>query len=135
MGATLYKTQGIARYSIIDADYYKLSVDIDPDISKYYRALIPRSIKPNPQKYTPHVSVVRKEVPPNINFWNKYEGKEIELYYENIVHFGEVYCWLNVFSKPLEDIRLELGLPVSSQYTLPPEGFIKCFHTTIGNYK
>jgi hypothetical protein len=28
-----------------------------------------------------------------------------------------------------------LGLPVSSEYTLPPEGFVKCFHMTIGNFK
>jgi hypothetical protein len=67
--------------------------------------------------------------------WGKYEGQEIDFSYENVIHSGTVYYWLNAFSTKLEEIREELGLPVSSQYTLPPEGFVKCFHITIANQK
>ncbi len=130
----LYKSSGPLRYSQGDFGY-KLIVEVDRGISDYYRSLIPKWIKTNPQKYPPHISVVRREVPVNLHHWGKYESKEIEFHYENIVHNGKVYYWLNVFATILEDIRVELGLPVSSEYTRPPDGWIKCFHTTIGNVK
>jgi hypothetical protein len=115
---------------------YKLIVEVDQDISEYYRKLIPKYIdQPARQMYAAHISVVRNEIPPHLSLWGKYEEEEIEFYYDNEVHFGEVYCWLNVWCKRLEEIRLELGLPVSSRFTLPPEGFIRCFHITLGNFK
>lgn len=126
----LHKSNGILRYHP-----NKLIVEVDQGINDYYRKLIPKWIKTNKQMYAAHISVVRKEIPPNMQYWGKYDGDEVEFYYENIIRFGTVYCWLNVFSTRLEEIRLELGLPVSSMYTLPPEGFAKCFHTTIGNFK
>lgn len=126
----LHKSTGILKYYP-----NKLIVEIDQEISNYYRKLIPKWIKTNKQMYQAHISVVRNEIPPNMQYWDKYEGNEIEFYYENIVRFGTVYCWLNVFSTRLEEIRIELGLPVSSMYTLPPEGFTKCFHATLGNFK
>ena len=133
---TLYKSSGILKYSI--ASYgYKLVMEIDKQISEYYRSLMPKYIKTNRQMYAPHVSVVRKEIPVNLQYWGKYEGEEVDFYYDNTVHYGKVYCWLNVFCKRLEEIRTELGLSVDSPYTLPPEetGCVKCFHTTIGNFK
>jgi len=87
--------------------------------------------------YPPHITVVRvhKEKVPNKEYWDKYAGEEIEFSYSPIVHEGSVYYWLNVFCVRLEEIRRELGLSVVSEYTLPPEGFIKCFHMTLGNKK
>jgi hypothetical protein len=85
--------------------------------------------------YPAHISVVRKEVPPVLSAWEKYQNEPINFNYSPEIHFGSVYIWLNVFSTELEAIRRELGLPVSSQYTLPPEGFVKCFHCSIGNFK
>jgi hypothetical protein len=85
--------------------------------------------------YAAHISVVRKEHPPNLGIWGQHEGEIVEFFYHPHVYSSELYFWLNVFSKRLEEIRLELGLPVSSPYTLPPCGFDKCFHTTIANSK
>lgn len=132
MSEKLYESVGILRYSTEPSN---LRVVVDPAIADYYRALIPKYIRTNRQMYPAHVSVVRKEIIPNVDFWGKYEGEEVLFYYSNTVNSGQVYYWINVFCKRLEEIRLELGLPVSSPYTLPPEGFHKCFHCTIGNAK
>ena len=131
----LYLSKGILKYSQNQAGHYKLIVEIDPEISRYYRSFIPKYIQYNPQMYDPHISVVRKEIPVNLDYWGRYDGQSIEFLYDNTIHFGTVYVWLNCFSKQLETIRLELGLPVSTMYTRPPEGFIKCFHSTLGNFK
>ena len=85
--------------------------------------------------YTPHVSVVRKEIPKNLAAWGLYQGEAVNFFYVPVVHANETYIWLNVFCRRLEEIRLELGLPISSQYTRPPDGYTKCFHTTLGNFK
>lgn len=113
----------------------KLIVEIDKQITDYYLSLLPKHISFNRQMYAPHISVVRNEDPLNKDLWSKYQGKEIEFYYSPAIHFGQVYFWLNVFCKELENIRQELGLPVHSKITIPPEGFLQCFHTTLGNFK
>jgi len=132
---TIYPATGILNYSRGESGGYRLAVEADQQIVEYYRSLIPKHIFVNRQRYSAHISVVRKETPLNLDFWAKYHGEPVEYFYSPIVHFGKVYCWLNIFSQRLEEIRLELGLPVSSEYTLPPEGFVKCFHMTIGNFK
>ena len=128
----LFRSVGILRYSQTGVN---LRVEVDQGIADYYRSLIPKSIKPNRQAYPAHISVVRKETVPRMDLWRKYEGEELEFHYSPMIHSGTVYCWLNCFSTKLEEIRLELGLPVSSEYTRPPEGYVKCFHCTLGNYK
>ncbi len=118
------------------ADYgHKLILECDQGIVDYYRALLPKYIKPNPQRYSAHVSLVRHETPVILDAWGKREGQPVEFHYTNHVFFGKVYCWLNVFCTELEEVRKELGLPVSSEYTRPPDGFTKCFHLTLGNFK
>lgn len=128
-----YESVGVLRY--YTEPVLKLVVDVDQEVSEYYRSLMPKSIDKNPQKYAAHISVVRHEVPPRMDLWGLHEGKDVRFTYENVVHEGSVYFWLNAFSSDLEKVRLELGLPVTSMYTLPPEGFVKCFHITIGNKK
>lgn len=130
----LYESKGIIRYSIVDIGY-KLVVDIDQSIADYYRSLIPKYKYVNRQKYPAHISVVRHEKPPNLEKWGKYNGEEVIFWYDNEIKSGQVYYWLNTFSEKLEKVRTELGLPVSSEYTRPPEGYLKCFHCTIGNIK
>lgn len=130
----IYPATGILHYSRGDFGH-RLVVNVDQQISDYYRSLIPKYISVNRQRYAAHISVVRKETPIHLELWGKYEAQEVEYFYSPMIHFGKVYCWLNVFSQRLEEIRLELGLPVSSEYTLPPEGFVKCFHMTLGNMK
>ncbi len=114
---------------------YKAVVFVDEGIYHYYRALIPHTQKPqNGQRHPPHISVVRKQIPTNLAAWGKYEGQPISFQYENIIRFGSVYCWLNVYSKELEDILVELGIPPHNPITAPPDGR-RCFHITIGNNK
>lgn len=134
----LYKSYGTLKYSIgKEKNAPRLILEIDKDISRYYRSFIPKSILYNIPKYPPHITVVRegKEQPLKLEEWGKYEGEEIEFQYDNIIKFGSVYIWINCFSKRLEEIRLGLGMEINSLYTLPPEGFVKCFHSTIANIK
>ena len=129
----LYESVGILKYE--DAPLMKLVVEVDPEISRYYRALIPKYIVSNRQMYAPHVSVVRNEIPPNMEVWRKYDGQEVVFKYSNIVYSSVNYIWINIFCSRLEEIRSELGLRVHSDYTIPPAGFNHCFHCTIGNFK
>jgi hypothetical protein len=131
----LYESVGTLNYKHEEGYGYRLVVDIDPEISRYYRSLIPKWHSFNSQMYSPHISVVRHETPARLEFWEKYQGDAIQFVYSNVIQRGEVYWWLNVFSKKLEEIRIELGLPVDSPYTRPPDGFEKCFHTTLANSK
>jgi len=137
---TLPKENGTL-FSSIGTIHYgkdKLIVSIERDISEYYRSLIPKYISHQSLRYAPHISVVRKEMPEQNLYskhWNKYEGKEVEFYYSNTIYWGQVYIWLNIYSVTLENLRAELGLKNESLYIQPPSGFIKTFHTTLGNFK
>lgn len=134
-GIELFKSNGALRYFRGESGGYKLILEADPQIAYYYKSLIPKYIRLNPQKYNPHISIVRKEFPTNIDKWGLYEGKTIDFYYSNYIHNGEVYWWLNVWSFDMEKIREELGLSIEEKYTKAPQGFIKTFHMTLGNQK
>lgn len=134
MNSGLHKSTGILRYGQGNAGV-KLIVEVDPGIAALYKSLIPKCYTLNHQKYAPHISVARKEQPPHMDTWGKYEGVPVDFYYDGIIHSGTIYWWINAFSVRLEEIRLELGLPVASPYTLPPDGFRKCFHITLANQK
>lgn len=113
---------------------YKLIVQVDYGISEFYRSLIPKYVKVNRQMYAPHISVVRKELPPKMEFWGKYQNKRINFEYDFMVYNNETYFWLNAYARELEEIRLELGLPICSPWTKSPDGRHR-FHVTIGNCK
>jgi len=136
----LFKHSGVLHYS----GAYRLVVDVDPELSRYYRSLLPKSWPCATQRYATHITVVRPErdVPPNLAAWGKYEGENVEFHYEPGVRQGKVFYWLRVCSTRLEDIRLELGLPCQvsfdpseASYTTPPAPFRKYFHITLGNYR
>ncbi len=129
--APWYSTTGALRYSI-ENGVYKLIVEVDPGIAALARALTP--VKLNKPKYAPHISVVRHEVPPNLDAWGKYQGQLVSFDYCPFVHNDEKYYWLNVYSPALVNIRLTLGLPASSLKSRPPDG-TEIFHMTIGNTK
>lgn len=112
-----------------------LVVDVDQEITRYYRSLLPKTIYLNTQMYSSHISIVRKETPRHPQFWGKYEGQTVGFYYNNVIRNGTLYYWLDVFSIRFEIIRVELGLTVSSPFIEPPPGFLHCFHTTLGNVK
>lgn len=129
----MYPSTGILRYH----NDFKLIVEVDPSIGNLYRSLIPKYIDFNRPKYNSHITVVRSglEDPPRKEFWGKYEGEEIDFVYDSAIKEGSVYFWLNVYCVRLEEIRVELGLSATSEYTLPPEGFKKVFHCTLANKK
>lgn len=131
----LFESEGTLQYSVEPQVGFKLIVSVPQQLSNYYFSLIPSYKNVNRQFYPAHISVVRKETPTNLEAWGKHHNQRIKFLYENWIYSGTVYYWLNCFSQELEDIRLELGLPVSSQYTLPPAGFVKCFHMTLANTK
>ncbi|RDJ35201.1 MAG: hypothetical protein DWQ19_10295 [Crenarchaeota archaeon] len=112
----------------------KLVVEVDQQIVNFYRALVPKYVRLNPQKYAAHISVVRKEDFDPAN-WGRHEGEIVDFVYENKIHHGQVYYWLNAFSNRLEEIRVELELPINSEYIRPPDSYEKVFHITLGNVK
>lgn len=128
----LYRSTGILEYS---ESKNKLILRIDRGIYLYYRSFIPNLHTVNGQRHPPHISVVRNQIPPNLQFWGKYEGEEVEFYYENIVRQDDLYLWLDCYSARLEDIRIELGLPLYNMTREPRQGFLQRWHTTIGNIK
>jgi len=129
----LHSSIGTLRYS--ERSFWMV-VDIDQGIMDFYRALIPKAIKTNRPLYPAHISVVRKETPTKTEFWLKRQGEKVEFQYSPIIHFGEIYAWLNVYCIRLEEIRQELGLPLHRWADNPPApGFNQCFHITLGNFK
>jgi len=132
----LYKSTGRLHYRK-EGNSVGVSVSVDQGMSEFYRSLIPKYLPSNRQKYPAHITVVRihKERPKDMKFWGVHEGKQIDFSYSSYIHEGSLYWWLNAFSTELEEIRRELGLPVTSEYTRPPEGFAKCFHITLSNKK
>ena len=135
-GIIMFSSVGILSY-VEDERGRQLILLIDQVISDYYRSLLPKYFYVQPQQWPAHITVVRRglEVVSDLQFWGKHEGEKVEFFYDPVVREGTVYFWLNCFSKRLEEIRLELGLSVKSEYTIPPEPFIKVFHCTIGNKK
>lgn len=126
-------SSGILRYTK-DHHGYKLVVEIDPEISKLARALLPRAWKVQPQRYVPHVTLVRREVPVRLDLWGLHEGETVAFEYDPEIRWDETYFWLDVFGPALIALRVELGLPTSSTKTRPPDAR-DCFHTTVGNTK
>ena len=132
----IFKTSGYLRYSG-QGDRLKLVVEIDKDLSDYYRSLIPKSFHVQKPRWPAHCTVVRtsKERPALLDAWKKYEGERIELEYNPYVMIDNVYYWLNTWNDRLVDIRTELGLPPKSRLTMSPSGGHQCFHITIANKK
>lgn len=129
-----FKSYGRLRYSV--GYPYKLIVEADPELAAYYRWFLPKALNVSRGKYEAHITVVRigKDTPTNLSEWRKYEGKTVEFLYEPYIYSGKIYYWLNILSKQLEEIRLELGLALEV-FQVPPPGFIKYFHLTLGNTK
>ena len=128
-----HESVGTIRYG----EDYKLVVEVDQELARFYRSLIPKWIGVTRPRWPAHITVVRseKESPVDLSVWGKYEGYQIKFLYNSDVQFGKIYYWLDVLCKDLEEIRKELGMSVTSQYTRPPDGFSKYFHCTIANLK
>jgi hypothetical protein len=135
MSEILHESVGTLQYSMCPDYGYKLWLRVDQGISDFYRALIPKYVVVYSQMHPAHITIIRRETPLDLTAWGKYEGEQVDFVYSPVVHSSEFYFWLNCFCKRLEEVRLELGLPVSSRFTRPPDGYTKCFHCTIGNCK
>ena len=132
----LYETSGFLRYSQEKGEF-RCVAEVEQPLSDYYRSLIPKWLNVQRPRWPAHVTVVRngKDCPKNIEFWEKYEGKEIKLFYDSKIQEGTIYWWLDFYSAELEEIRKELGLYYVSRDFSCPEGFRKVFHMTIANRK
>lgn len=108
----------------------RAEVRIDKEIVAYYFSLIPKYLYAKPQKYPPHITVVRlgKEKVLNLEQWRKYEGQRIEFEYSPLIQQEKTYFYLDAWSSQIGEIRKGLGL---SEYR---EGF-SYYHITIGNIK
>lgn len=131
----MFSSTGIIKYDSTTG--YRLTVEVDPELSNYYRSLIPRYYRILRPRYPAHITVVRteKEIPQNLDKWGKWDKHRITFLYDPFVHSGNQYYWINIWCHKLEEIRGELGLPLISKYTMPPDGFTKTFHCTIANSK
>lgn len=113
---------------------HKVHVDVDPGIVRLARALVPKTIRLQRPRWDPHITVVRNEAIPNLTVWGRHEGSFVEFEYDSYVHCDDTYYWVRVFCPALTQLRLDLGLPESSELTRAPDGF-ESFHITIGNLK
>jgi hypothetical protein len=116
------------------ANYYRLVLNVCQDLSDFYRKQVPKHIAISQQKYRAHISVIRNEVPANLDIWEKYAGHEVEFQYEPFPMNDERYWWITCWSTRLEEIRVELGLPVAVRPSHSPYGSNR-FHFTFGNTK
>lgn len=130
---SLFQSNAIVKYG----PGIKVVAEIDQEIGKYYRNLIPKYYCVKSQAYSAHITIVRlnKETPKNLENWLKYEGKKISYYYSPIIQNDDKYFWLNAYSEEIGAIREELGLPKFRDDTL--FGGVKRneYHITIGNVK
>ena len=133
----MFTSVGTLRYSASGSTERWLVLDVDGELARYYRSLIPTSMKVQKPRYPPHCTIVRagKEAPIHLDAWGKHKGEVIEFFYDPYVHYSGVYYWLNVWSPRFVEIRTELGMPPKSRWTLPPSGGFQCFHVTVGNSK
>jgi hypothetical protein len=131
----LHKSTGVLRYERPEGYGWRLVLEIDPGIGLFYRSLIPKWKTANTQAARQHITIVRAAKPPKTKAWGKYEGERVEFWYDPYLHEGSVYWFLDCYSQRLEEIALELGLPLLNQGREPAKGFKKIFHTTVANKK
>lgn len=131
-----FRSSGLLRYSL-EGGLYRLVLEVDPEIVRYYRALVPKHFHLARQKYPPHISVVREYLPVGRAIdatWGFYEGMEVPYVYGNQIEIDTQYAWLRVWSYRLRQLRGDLGFEDSTWYTRPPDGE-DCEHITLGNRK
>ena len=120
-----------------DNDGHRIILEVNNDFADYYRSLIPLYHRPIKSRWSAHITVVRpeKEIPPKLRYWSDYEKEEVSFLYDSYILNGNGYFWVNCWSKRLEVIREELGLPNISKNSIMPSEFSKTFHITVGKYE
>ena len=132
----MFQSSGLFQYSD-PSEELRLVVAVDPDLTAFYRSLLPKSVRFNKPRWPAHCTIVRtgKENPKNLEYWYKYGSDVVTFNYDPYIYEDNTYFWLNVWCDLFVDIRTELGLPAKSRWTLPPSGGHQCFHITIANKK
>jgi len=109
---------------------------VDDGIARFYRALVPKSQRWLKPKYHTHITVVRTGVEKvSDDLWGYGDGMDIEFSYDPYVWIGKVYIYLDIYSKDIEKVRENLGLP---RLRIPHPSMTEarnCFHVTIANMK
>ena len=126
----LYRTYGTLKY---ETDGYKVYLEVDKELTNYYRSLIPKYYNIVKPSYTPHITLCRTgfEVPTNLNNWKYGEYILFPYRYMPVIREDESFFWLDCFSIHLEHIRRKLGLPVDSRNPPRYTGYRRTFHITI----
>ena len=107
----------------------KVIVEVDPELGRFYRSLIPKAKGVHGTRYPPHITVVRKE-----EFVKSSSSFEVQFEYSTDIKNDHVYWWLPVQCRELNEFRVSLGLSKWSELCRPPDGTDN-FHITIGNTK
>ena len=129
----MYQSSGILKYSTEPT--MKVVLEVDREIVRLYKWFAPKWVGLRSQMFDPHISIVRKEIPTNIDKFGLHEGREVQFTYDPVIYYCPKYWWIEVSSPELEDIRLELGLRrFRSHFSPDIRGFFG-FHITIGNTK
>lgn len=104
-----------------DQNWWMVLNDIDETIGKYYRHLYwlehNKGKKLSKPYWGSHITIVRNEIPANLNKWWDYHEEEVEFNYYPGVEDNcgperyRSFYWLNVKCLRFDEIRVELGLP------------------------
>lgn len=97
-----------------------------PDSIRNYFKLIPKYKCAQPQKYPPHITILRKTVERPAGNWGYRDGAMIDVSYDSCIQHNNLYYWLDAWSKDIQEIRVALGLP---------EFRFDRYHITVGNSK
>jgi hypothetical protein len=106
-------------------------LEVDPEIARYVRSMIPKYHHVKQPMYAPHITVIRHEKPSR-ETWAAHDNSQIMFWYNPLVFNDEIYWWLNVRCPRLSEIRTGLGL---SPTRFTPQDSAGGFHMTIGNTK
>lgn len=123
---------GILSYSM-GSEGPRLVLEVDPELARLARKLIPPVYNAKQMRYAPHVTVVRREAIDE-SAGLRYNGELVEFMYDPVIALDDTYFWYRVYSLRLNFVRLELGLPSETALTRPPDGQ-SCFHLTVANRK
>jgi hypothetical protein len=126
-------SSGIVHYDTADGPW--VTVWVDQQLADYCHSLIPKYHRVVRPRWKAHVTVVRPEdffTNPDPQFWGKHEGEQVNFVYDPTVLYEKGFWWFNLWCVTMEDIRRELGLSTKSRITIPPLGYSKAFHCTVG---
>jgi hypothetical protein len=127
----MYKSTGQLEYK-----GRRAVLNIDPEIARFYRSFIPKSIKNQKPMYPAHITIVRTgiEVLSDMSLWGHRHGETLEFSYDPNICIGYKYIWLDAHSSELEGVRAFLGLE-KQRMPHPLGKEHPCFHITIANMK